>query len=251
MNELHTEKFDAILSASLSQNVLREARGFLDIDVSHVKNNPKFKKRILKIVRGKRLNSTHMPDWRIVLVAVLLAISLIFTACMCISKVRKAIWNIIVEWYDEYIDVSFEPENSKNHDVNNPSNDTNTNKIPPSSIEKEAVVTYLPMGYYVSDSVSQTMVRYLFYCDGEGNRQFKLIQKVIDESNSGSLKVDNENDTITTVSINGFAGLLISYSDSPKTHYLAWQDDEYQYWLYGTFESVPELIKIAQGVVLR
>ena len=251
MNELHAKKFDAILSASLSQNVSIEAQAFLDMDVSDVKDNPKFKNRILKIVQGKRVKSTRTPSWRIVLVAALLAISLIFTACMCIPKVREAIWNIIVEWYDGYIDVSFEPENTTNPNVNNSSSDTNTNKTPPSSIEKEAIATYLPEGYYASNSVSQTMVRYVFYCDGEGDRQFKLIQKVIDESNSGSLKVDNEKDTITTVSINGFAGLLISYSDSPRTYYLAWQDEEYQYWLYGTFESVSELIKIAQGIVVQ
>lgn len=251
MNELHTKNFDAILSASLFQNVSREAQAFLDIDVSHVKDDPKFKKRILKMVQGKGTDSTHILNWRIVLVAALLAVSLIFTACMCVPKVREAIWNVIVEWYDKYIDVSFEDENTADPDVNDPSSDANMNKTPPSGIEKKAVATYLPEGYYISNNVSQTMVRYLFYCNDEGDRQFKLIQKVIDGSNSGSLKVDNENDTVIAVDINGFAGLLISYSDTPEIYYLAWQDEEYQYWLYGTFESVSELIKIARGVVVK
>ena len=251
MNELHAKKFDDILSASLFQNVSREAQAFLDMDVSDVKDNPKFKNRILKIVQGKRVKSTRTPSWRIVLVAALLAISLIFTACMCIPKVREAIWNIIVEWYDEYIDVSFEPENTTKPDVNNPPSNTNTNKTPPSSIEKEAVATYLPEGYYASNSVSQTMFRYVFYCDREGNRQFRLMQTTIGNSDGENLKVDYEKDTVSTVSINGFEGILVSYSNSPNKYYLAWQDEEYQYWLYGTFESVSELIKIAQGIVVQ
>ena len=251
MNELHAKNFDAILSASLFPTVLREAQAFLDMDVSDVKDNPKFKNRILKIVQGKRVKSTRTPSWRIVLVAALLAISLIFTACMCIPKVREAIWNIIVEWYDEYIDVSFEPENTTNPNMNNSSSDPNTNKTPPSSIEKEAIATYLPEGYYASNNISQSMFVSTDYSDDAGNICFKLMQKIIDPSNSGSLKVDNEKDTVTTVSINGFEGLLVSYSDSPGTYYLAWQDEEYQYWLYGTFESVSELIKIAQGIMVQ
>lgn len=95
------------------------------------------------------------------------------------------------------------------------------------------------------------MFRYVFYCDGEGNRQFRLMQTTIGNSDGEHLKVDHEKDTVTTVSINGFEGLLVSYSDSPSKYYLAWQDEEYQYWLYGTFESVSELIKIAQGIMVQ
>ena len=251
MNELHAKNFDAILSASLFPTVLREAQAFLDMDVSDVKDNPKFKNRILKIVQGKRVKSTRTPSWRIVLVAALLAISLIFTACMCIPKVREAIWNIIVEWYDEYIDVSFEPENTTNPNMNNSSSDPNTNKTPPSSIEKEAIATYLPEGYYASNIIVQSMFRSVNYYTEDGIMKFKLMQTTIESSDVGNLKVDNEKDTVTTVSINGFEGLMVSYSDSPGTYYLAWQDEEYQYWLYGTFESVSELIKIAQGIMVQ
>lgn len=252
MNELHAKNFDAILSASLFPTVLREAQVFLDMDVSDVKDNPKFKKRILKIVQGKRVKSTRTPSWRIVLVAALLAISLIFTACMCIPKVREAIWNIIVEWYDEYIDVSFEPENTINPNMNNSSSDPNTNKTPPSSIEKEAIATYLPEGYYSVLTIEDPIFVSFDYYDSKGNIKFVLTQTIINDSNDEDLTVDKEaGDTLVSVKINGFEGLLISYGNEEDTYYLIWQDKNYKYWIYGVFESSSELIRIAEGIVVH
>ena len=41
------------------------------------------------------------------------------------------------------------------------------------------------------------------------------------------------------------------YPDVPGLYYLVWQDESYQYSLYGSFESKEELIRIAEGVKVK
>lgn len=60
--------------------------------------------------------------------------------------------------------------------------------------------------------------------------------------------IDNENDPVTTMYINGNEGILVEYPDVPGLYYLVWQDASYQYSLYGSFASVSELMKIAEGI---
>ena len=48
--------------------------------------------------------------------------------------------------------------------------------------------------------------------------------------------------------INGHEGIMVEYPDVPGLYYLVWQDESYQYSLYGAFESVSELMKIAEGI---
>lgn len=51
--------------------------------------------------------------------------------------------------------------------------------------------------------------------------------------------------------INGNEGILVEYPDVPGLYYLVWQDESYQYSLYGSFESKEELIRIAEGVKVK
>lgn len=56
-----------------------------------------------RIVKQKR-NAT----WKAIKVAViacLICFSLLFTACICIPKIRAAIFEVVVEWYESYIAV--------------------------------------------------------------------------------------------------------------------------------------------------
>ena len=51
--------------------------------------------------------------------------------------------------------------------------------------------------------------------------------------------------------INGNEGILVEYPDVPGLYYLVWQDESYQYSLYGSFSSVSELMKIAEGIKIE
>ena len=71
---------------------------------------------------------------------------------------------------------------------------------------------------------------------------------VIDEEADSDVMIDNENDPVTTMYVNGNEGILVEYPDVLGLYYLVWQDSYYQYSLYGSFSSVAELMKIAEGI---
>ena len=77
---------------------------------------------------------------------------------------------------------------------------------------------------------------------------FRLVQTVLGDADEDDILLDNENDPITTMYVNGNEGILVEYPDVPGLYYLVWQDDSYQYSLYGSFRSVSELMKIAEGI---
>lgn len=250
MKELQGNQFDALIAASLYRNISMDAESFLSLDVSEIKDNPHLRSKILsKAMRGER--TSILSALRIAVVACLIIASMLFTACMCIPEVRKSMWKAFTEWYDDHISIRFTTSDDRNQD-NCENNDLpNETKEPPTSIEKRAVATYLPKGCYAEINEAISMYTDIFYYDNEGNIKFRLMQSIFREESDDDFMVDNENDPVTDMYINGYKGILVEYPDVPNTYYLAWQDESYQYWMYGSFSSVWELVKIAEGIALE
>lgn len=254
MKELHDNKFDAWLTASLSQNIARDAEAFLSLDVSGIVDHPRIKSKILKRARKK-----PKPLWvvrlRIAAIACLIAVALAFTACMCIPKVRKAMWNAIIEWNDGFIRVEFTPSDTEGADSNantapNTEGITETPPTPtfPSRIESLAATTYLPQGYHCTQTNSTLYTAQSRYSDSAGKFKFVMTQSVFNPESRRDLVIDSDDTTVTTVSIHSFEGVLVEYHDTPKLCHLTWLDASYLYTLYGYFESKTELLKIAESI---
>lgn len=246
MKELQGNKMDALISASLYRNVSKEARAFMSLDVSGITDNSRIKKRILNRAMSKR-GISWISTLRIAAVACLIIISMVFTACMCIPEVRESMWNAIVEWYDDHISVHFKQNEDATGDVTEEEGSSDIQE-PPSSIEDNIVVTYLPEGYYTEVSETSSMFTHILCYNSEGNMMFRLVQTVFGDAGEDDILLDNENDPITTIYINGNEGILVEYPDVPGLYYLVWQNESYQYSLYGSFTSVSELMKIAEGI---
>ncbi len=247
MKELQGNKMDVLISASLYRNVSKDAEAFMSLDVSEIKDNLRIKNRILHRAKRKRTTS-WIATLRIAAIACLIAISMAFTACMCIPEVRKSMWNAFVEWYDDHISVHF-TQNKNEENTGSENNNTDTQEAP-NSIQKRAFASYVPEGCYPEGSEAGSMFTDVFYYDREGNMKFRLMQTILGEDEDNIL-LDNENDPITTMYINGNEGILVEYPDVPGLYYLVWQDESYQYSLYGSFESKEELIRIAEGVKVK
>ena len=246
MKELQGNKMDALISASLYRNVSKEAEAFMSLDVSGIKDNPHIKNRILNRAKNKR-SASWISTLRIAAVACLIIISMVFTACMCIPEVRESMWNAFVEWYDDHISVRFKQHEDATGDVTKEEESSDIQE-PPSRIEDNVVATYLPEGYYSEVSETSSMFTHILCYDAEGNMMFRLVQTVLGDADEDDILLDNENDPITTMHINGSEGILVEYPDVPGLYYLVWQDESYQYSLYGSFTSVSELMKIAEGI---
>lgn len=119
------------------------------------------------------------------------------------------------------------------------------------AIEKQAYASCLPDGYYAGLNERSTLYQDTFFYDRTDTMQFRLMQSVLSESESPELMVDAENDSVSERYINGNRGVLVEYPDMPGLYYLVWQDESYQYSLYGSFESKEELIRIVEGVKVK
>ena len=246
MNELRAKRFDLAIAASVRENVLRDAEKFLAIDESGIADNLKLKKRILRMVEYGRVRAKHLPSWKIILVAALLAIVLAFTACMCIPTVREALWSIVLEWHDEYIKVEFKPNESTTTTL-----PTGTTKVPPKSIEVKAMLTYLPEGYTVANEIAMSTFYMINYKNLDSGEQIRFVQMTIDSDGNGSFMVDSDNAVTKTVYVNGFKGVLFEYADEQGLYSLTWQDESYKYLLNGVFTSADEIVRVAEGVLVE
>lgn len=81
---------------------------FNNLDTSNVIFNDEYYKKRDRIVKKE----TRKPKIRLlkrvstkIAVAILVLLSVAFMTLMSISAVRNAIWNVVIEWYDEYIDI--------------------------------------------------------------------------------------------------------------------------------------------------
>ena len=252
MNEKHNNgTFEAAISIIAYKCMLNEAQVFLNQDVSNIDENPRFKQKLLKNLHKHSKGQTRLSALKIALVACLIALSLLFTACMCIPEIRESIWNVLVEWYDDHISVNFSSPEQSTDEITDAQggDDTLPNKEPPDTIEEKAVATYLPVGYYLEESMSSVgFVNSIVY-DENGKVMFRIVQSVIEQDTE--IDIDNENDPITKVDVNGQTAILTEYPDNPGVYSITWQDGNYVYAMHGTFPSICEMIKIAEGIELQ
>lgn len=116
MNECTFDRLDALISLGARSLVDKEAGAFLQME-SDCEINSKIRRKVERMIRGyqnkEKIHKIIKPV-RIAGVACLICISITFTACVSIPKIREAMWNAVVEWYDEYIAVRFNKGNSEN-----------------------------------------------------------------------------------------------------------------------------------------
>ncbi len=248
MKELQSNKLDVLISASLYRNVSEKADSFMSRDTSNISDDPKLKKKILRMTRNNP-QRTWKSSVKVALIACLIAMSVLFTACMCIPTVRESMWRALVEWYDDHIRVYFVPEENVVDTNEEGESILASVQTPPNVIEKRAKLSYLPAGYYGEDDRVTSFYADVFYYDESGNMMFRFMQTVMGQEDD--VIIDSESDPVTDVFVNGNAGILVEYPDVPGLYYLVWQDKQYQYSLYGSFESKLELMKIAEGITLE
>ncbi len=277
MNNHHEEDTENSLLRFIGYRcMLIEARNFLEQDVSDVPRDPKFEKRVLRGIRKRTRSTKPITVVKILLVACLAVMSLLFTACICIPEVREAMWNAWVEFYDDHMTVTFVKPEENGNETTTPDQTTNPNAStpnangngaasgtttaesteqpdppavpPPSSIEQKATLTYLPEGYYVEECFAGEFSVVSDIYDLTHNLIFNFTQHTI---HSVNFNVDIEKDLITNVYIDGYLATLVEYSDMRGVYTLVWQDDYYAYILEGEFSSIYEMRKIAESVKLK
>ena len=63
--------------------------------------------------------------------------------------------------------------------------------------------------------------------------------------------VNEKSGRIRYIEIDGLQAILVEYEGDKAMYSLTWQDDQYRYSIWGSFFSANEIIRIAEGVILK
>ena len=270
-------KFDYLVSIALLDCGDKDLEMFEAIDDSNIVLSNRLTRRVRHIIYKKAHESMFKATKRIsvrVAVAMMIIMSLLLVTLMSISATREAIWNAIIEWYDDYITVRFEdpsgvvgaddttevPETTtsgvENTETTGDSTDTEETGdnietteppegivSPPIEIEEVRKPTYIPAG--VEEEFIHKSFAGAFYEYYIGNDLvYSFNQMLLNENNK---YVDSETAKVTSIEINDFMGTLVEYSEKEETH-IIWTDSEYVYKLISWGYDKDELIKVACSV---
>lgn len=259
--------FEFLLFTAADECSKKQAEEFLNIDDTGFEITERQRKRMKQLVRKytkKEKSRVYALKWKWIAAACVLSLSIILTACVSIPEIRDAIKEFFLEWYDDFVSIGFgeksDAEQYPDYDKIMPGDQPNTNEnssndssgesteenniTPPSEILKKAYATYLP-GEYISDITVDTIYYYSTnYCIGN-SIAFALTQNVI----TGELAwTDSQTQIMYQTKINGYNAILAEEKDIPNCYTLIWRDNEYEYIIMGVFDSIQELIKIAEGI---
>ena len=235
MKELHTDKLDALLSLAAAECVAEEANDFLSADVSNIPDNPKMRRKVLGVSKKTKLKAL-----KTILLVALLSMSVMFTACMLIPEIRQIVWNVFVKGQGDHVEIEFDSREETEAATEPPV------EVYPTAIEKKAQLTYQPKEWTIKDEI-HTATQYTIYFSTE-LQEFKC--QFTQSSIGSSSFVDSQTGHIGYLDIHNNKAVLIEHEGDITFHSLIWQDDQYRYAIYGSFASISELIRIAEGVTI-
>ena len=175
-----------------------------------------------------------------VAIVMLCILSAAFITVMSVSALRNAIWDAIVEWYDDYIAIHYEESSSNTEEQS--SGDNAIVVSPPTEILEYRKPQYVPDGVeeeIVLQSVVANIIDYYL-----GNElQFSYKQTVLDDEDN---RFNNENSVVEQITINGNEASVVT-SDGNDELMLVWADREYIY-IISSYLKQDETVKIAESV---
>jgi hypothetical protein len=163
-------------------------------------------------------------------IIMLVVISVMFTAMISISAIRTAIWEIVTEWYEEYVAVGYEPEEGLEVIE------------PPTKIEEIRKPTLLPLG---AEEEVVIDLRNMFVCEYYlGDDCYIIFKQFLISSEIG--KLDGEDVQMAEIFIGDSEAYL--FADEDGCCMIDWNDGEYAYRVASDFLGADELILIAESV---
>ena len=222
----YVDMLDALLYAAAPYAGQNELAEYFSVEPP-MQLSERIKRRIIR--RAKRGTVTVMQYAKRVAVIALIVISIGFAGVLSIDAVRAALWNAIVEWYEEYIAVAFVQEET----VSAPTEILEYRE--PRGLGEEFV------RYEVGRNESSLIVEYESDVVLISYRQAVFDQFEIFLSN-------HESEIFNEIKVNGYPGMITSATTNIEQQLtILWHDDEYTYFIIGNI-TVDELLKVAESV---
>lgn len=253
--QIQFDRLDTILALATAEYMRQETEAFLSAETD-ITLGEETERKITRMMHRANGRDRRRKVWKVlrtVLIAALAAATVALAACVAHPEIREAIWKVVLTWGDESVKIDFVPANpnrkpgASSADNNSPTQKPNA-PIPdaPKTIEAVRIPGYMPVGWTTESNLLNNCFR-LSYYNADEERVITYRQSTIDANST----VDAEGATATELTVNGWDGVLLTYEDEPNVYTLYWQDYEYRYSFYGQFDSLDQLIRMAESVYVE
>lgn len=251
------DKFDHLIALAAAKCIEEDVKAFKEIDTSEVHFDASYyckRKRIIKKYKHKRaFKATKTVAIRL-LVAIMIMVMLSCALIGCVPKWRRAIYEAIVEWYNDCFVVRYEetdappaetryPETTATETEEAAAVEPESTKAAPDHIEEVRKPRELPDGIW-EDMVSQnrTTINIDYYVNEE--YLFSFTQRVL---KSNDKQFDSEGATVKHIKINENDATIVEYINKAEI-YVLWSDGEYAYYMVSTGCDMETLVQYAESV---
>ena len=234
------DKFDHLISLAATKCTEEEAKKLNELDTSGVEFDKAYYRKRSRIIRkyrgGYKASGFAVMAVKLTAAAVII-VALLAVLIGCVPGLRQAIYDAVIEWYEEYLSIRFDgsgiPEIETDED----------DGIPPTYIEEYHKPTNLPEGVWEDVVLDKNTQIYIDYYNGE-EYLFSFTQCVLGSSDT---YLDNEGAIITSIKINDNDATVIEYQTKPEK-FIIWKDGEYAYQIFSNTIGIVELIEYAKIV---
>ena len=236
------DKLDLLIAFAAGECGNDDVEMFRDLDASGVTLSDGFyagQRRLIGRYKRKPKLAVFRKCFVRVAVALLALMSVGFLTVMAVPDIRNAVVGAVIEWYEDYIAVRFEPGKGGNSDGACASSAAGGT---PAKIERVMKPTYIPQGaaedvvlncatnividYYVGDDLILTYYQLI----GDGSETL----------------IDSDISDMRDTEINGNKAVIIEHGSEGCV--IMWTDGEYYYQLHSAALGADELIKTASSV---
>ena len=228
---LKNDKLDALIMLSGDVLIAKNVDLYRNAGVPILKRPRSLDKKVQKSInkegRMQEFGAFYKYGRRVA-AALLIACSISFAAVMSVKAVRTTLWNMIVEFFDEYLSVSFINETP-----------------PPQSIEETKGLFY-DVEEWDKQVIIDTKSLHSEAWTKNGVKMLTYSQELL---GNGKSLYDNENTDVENIEIRGMPAILMFRADG-QTYSLSWSDGVYRYSLAAHSPEITkeELILIAETI---
>ncbi|MBQ4584960.1 MAG: DUF4367 domain-containing protein [Clostridia bacterium] len=222
------ERIDLLLELLVEGCGDDELELYNSIDTTNVTFSKRFERNKEKILSKGKLEPFAVQFKRVlsrVAIICLVVLSLSFATMMSVSAVRQAVWNTIVEIFNEYFEISHENSDDTTGEAITEIQIVHKPATLPEGVEEEILINGKRM--FLAD----------YYKGDEHLGMFR--QTILDETSS--VHVNSEMVTISSYEINKNHITIIDYNNGTVSMF--WSDDYYFYTIDGyDIDTLKDLI---------
>ena len=229
---LKNDKLDALIIMSGDVLIKKNYELYQNTDVSGVIKPKSLDRRVMRNInrenRKKEYGNLYKYFGRCA-VLILVVCTVSFAVMMSVEAVRSAVWNAIIEFFDDYLSITYVMDSEVPDKIEQKSEP----EIGRPEWEKQVV----------ADNNSMYVVVYR----ENGEKIITYMQRVIDENNTW---FDNENTEIQNIKIGEMSAVLMFRTDM-QTYSLSWSDGRYEYSLESHSSEITKEDLISFAKTLR